>query len=208
MQDKHTKVLKVVGVALAIALSVGAAGVLAQGPPQGGGGRGFGQGMGPGHGQGGRGMGPGMGRGPMGGPGGMGGPGQMGPGPIMQGLRELNLTDAQKEQVKGILEGHKAEFKKIADATQPARQALHEAVTADKFDEAAIRAAAAAVGAAEGDAAVLRARVHADVWALLTPEQQTKAKELKGQVGQRRGARLNQLRDRVQKFLNTVTSLL
>ena len=61
---------------------------------------------------------------------------------------------------------------------QAAREALHAVVTADTFDEAAIRLKSADVAAVEADGAVLRAKVHAEVWALLTPEQQQKAKTL------------------------------
>ena len=41
------------------------------------------------------------------------------------------------------------------------------------------------MAAVEGDAAVLRAKVHQAAWKVLTPEQQQKAKELKGQMEQR-----------------------
>jgi Spy/CpxP family protein refolding chaperone len=71
-----------------------------------------------------------------------------------------------------------------------ARKALDEAITADTLDEGAIRARAADVGAVEADAAVLRAKLHAAVFAVLTPEQQTKAKELRGTMENRmRGGR-------------------
>jgi Spy/CpxP family protein refolding chaperone len=45
-----------------------------------------------------------------------------------------------------------------------------------------VRAAAAQVAAVQADLAVAQARVHADIWNILTPEQQTKAKELEQQA--------------------------
>jgi protein CpxP len=132
-----------------------------------------------------RGPGP-MGRGMMG-PGGFGmrgGPG----GPFgLAGLpmRELGLTDAQREQVKAVMESHRDEQKAIGDRMQKARKALHDAIAADTFEEAAIRTAAAEVGAVEADAAVLQARIHAEVVALLTPEQVKKAKELRTEMENR-----------------------
>jgi protein CpxP len=104
-----------------------------------------------------------------GGPGGLFGP----------GLRGLDLTDAQREQVQAIMATHRDEQKAIGDRMRVARKALHDAIASDTFDENAIRAKAVEVGSVEADAAVLRARIHADVFALLTPEQVKKAKELR-----------------------------
>jgi len=131
----------------------------------------------------------GMGRGMMGqgGPGMRGGPGGPG-GPFgMAGLplRGLELTDAQREQVRTIMESHSADQKAVGDKMIAARKALHEAIAADTLDEAAIRAAAAEVGAAEADAAVLQAKLHGEVFAILTPEQVKKAKELRAEMENR-----------------------
>ena len=126
---------------------------------------------------------------------GMMGQGMMGPGgPGMRGgpggmfglpLRELELTDAQREQVKAIMESHREGQKAAGDKLMAARKALHEAVAAEAFDEAAIRAAAGELGTAEADAAVLRARIHAEVFAILTPEQVKKAKALRAEMENR-----------------------
>ena len=124
---------------------------------------------------------------------GMRGPG--GPGGIVPGLRALDLTDAQREQVKATMESHKAEFEAHSAKAVAARQALRAAVTAESFDEAAVRQKSADVAAADADGAVLRAKVHAEVWALLTPEQQQKAKTLRSQMEERRG----QMRERFEQ---------
>jgi len=128
----------------------------------------------------------GMGRGMMGagGPGMRGGPG----GPFgMAGLplRELELTDAQREQVKAIMESHRAAQQEIGSRMQAARKALHDAITADASDETAIRAKATELGVIEGDAAVLQAKIHGEVIAILTPEQVKKAKELRADMENR-----------------------
>ena len=83
----------------------------------------------------------------------------------MRGLRSLNLTDAQKAQIKTIVDSHQDDMKGIADRMIPARQALQAAIVANPVNESVIREAASAVGAVEADAAVLRARVHSEVWA-------------------------------------------
>ena len=130
--------------------------------------------------------GPGMGRGMMGpgGPGMRGGPG----GPFgMAGLplRELGLTDAQLQQVRTIMESHRDEQKAIGDRMRDARKALQDAIEADPLNEGAIRDAAAAVGAIDADAAVLQAKIRTEVFALLTPEQVKKAKELRSEMENR-----------------------
>jgi protein CpxP len=121
---------------------------------------------------------------------------------LMQGLRGLNLTDAQKEAVKAIIEKHKPELKAIADVAIPARQKLHAAVTADAVNEEAIRAAAAEVAATEANGAVLRAKIHSEVWAVLTPEQQQQAKQMREGAKKRAGMQVDRLRQRAGRMLN------
>lgn len=115
--------------------------------------------------------GPGRGRGGPGGP--------MGP---LGGLplRELNLTESQREQVRVIVEPREAETRAIGERAMAARQALHAATTSASFDEGLVRARAAELASVEADLAVSRARIYADVFQILTPEQQAKAKEISG----------------------------
>lgn len=141
------------------------------------------------------------------GPGGPGGPG-FGPGPrgpmgllgdLGRGLRELNLTDAQREQMRGVAEAHAAEFKDIGDRLRTAHQGLQALITADTVDEAAIRSKSADIAAVQADAAVLRARVHQEVFSLLTAEQQAKARELRAQAETRMKERAERLQERRQR---------
>lgn len=136
-----------------------------------------------------------------GGPGGFGfGRGPGGPfgmlGELGRGLRQLELTDAQREQLRGVMQSHQAAFREIGDRLRIAHEALHSAVTADAVDEAAIRARSADVAAIQADAAVLRARVHQEVFSLLTAEQQAKARELKAQAEARMKERASRQRER------------
>jgi periplasmic protein CpxP/Spy len=135
-----------------------------------------------------------------GGPGGPGRGGRMGgPGGPMGMLpmlaRELNITDAQKAQIKTIADSHRDEWKALADRARTAHEGLQQAVTADAVDEGLIRQRSAEVAAVEADMAVARARTHAEVFQLLTPEQKTQAKTLQStreermkQRGRGRGA--------------------
>ncbi|MCC7242108.1 MAG: Spy/CpxP family protein refolding chaperone [Acidobacteria bacterium] len=138
------------------------------------------------------------------GPGGPGGPG-MGPGPmgllgnLGRGMRELNLTEPQREQMRGIAQAHQAELKEVGDRLRAAHQGMEALVTADTVDEAAIRAKSAEVAAVQADAAVLRARVHQEVLSLLTAEQQAKVKELRAQAETRMKERAERIQERRQR---------
>ena len=113
-----------------------------------------------------------------------GGPG--GPmGMLPMFARELNITDAQKAQIKTIADSHRDEWKALGDRARTAHEALQQAVTADSVDEALIRQRSAEVAAVEADMAVARARTHAEVFQLLTPEQKTQAKTLQSTLGER-----------------------
>jgi Spy/CpxP family protein refolding chaperone len=127
----------------------------------------------------GRGGGPG---GRFGGPGGPGGP--MGMLPMLG--RQLNLTDAQRDQIKAIGQSHTDEWKALADRERAARTALNAAVTADAIDEAAIRQKSAEVAAVDADMAVARAHAHAEVLQILTADQKAQLKALTAQRGHRR----------------------
>ena len=126
--------------------------------------------------------GPGGHRGP-GGPGMHGGRG--GHGDLLEHFaRELNLTDAQKAQVK-----------QIEDALRESTKSLHEQMAKsggpldgfkDGFDEAAVRSAAQARAAVHVELEVAHARAMSQIYSLLTAEQKAKLAELRKQFGQRR----------------------
>ncbi len=138
--------------------------------------------------------GPGSAMGRRGGPGGPGGAGG-----ILPGLRGLDLSTTQREQLKVAMDSHKAEFDAQRDKAVAARQALQAAVAAETFDEGAVRQKSADLAIVEADGAVQRAKVHSEVWALLTPEQQTKARELRAQMTERAGQRRERLEQRRQQ---------
>jgi Spy/CpxP family protein refolding chaperone len=128
-----------------------------------------------------------MGQGPMRGMGGRGPMGRMmGPGgPMGLGipLRQLGLTDAQREQIRKILESHRAEMQGLMKEAQPVQQALRTAI--ENNDANAIQAASTGLASELTKGALLRAKVHAEVFNVLTDEQKAKAKELGASAGQR-----------------------
>lgn len=129
-------------------------------------------------------------RGGPGGPGHMGGPGgPMGMLPMLG--RAINLTDAQKDQIKAIADAHKDEWKAIFDRERTAREGLNAAITADTVNDALVRQKSAEVAAVEADAAVARAHAHAEVLQILTADQKAQLKDLQTRMknGERRGRR-------------------
>jgi Spy/CpxP family protein refolding chaperone len=102
------------------------------------------------------------------------------------GLERLGLSDAQREQVRTIVQSHDDELKALNDRAFAAHQALEASVIADVVDEGAIRARSADVAAVEADLAVTRARIRSEVLPVLTPQQRALASELP-RPGERRG---------------------
>ena len=125
----------------------------------------------------------GGGRGPGGGAGpfGPGAPGRRG---FEAGfaLGQLNLSDAQKQQVQSIVQQHRQQSQPVMQRLQQAMQAQRAAVNQVPVNEAAVRQAAAALASVEADMAVEQARLHADIFNVLTVEQQDKAKQLEQQA--------------------------
>ena len=97
--------------------------------------------------------------------GGPGGLGLLGPGGV--GLDGANLTDAQKEQVRSIVESHRDEMRGLLDRQAEARRALAASVERGQVDDSA----ANDVGAATAALALAEARLRVEVLQLLTPEQ-------------------------------------
>ena len=104
-------------------------------------------------------------------------------------VRQLNLSDAQKERVKTIKASHQDDMKALGDRARAAHQALQAAVTAETFDETTIRSRRTEVAAVEADMAVARARIRAEVLQVFTPEQQAQLKQMEAQLQQQAAGR-------------------
>ncbi len=118
----------------------------------------------------------GHGRGERRGPGGHGGP--FGPNMVEHLAKALDLTEAQQTQVKAIIDAARA-----ADEPRHAkRDELHkqlEAATANgQFDETQVRAIASQQAQLMADTIVEHERTKSKIFAILTPEQRTKAEEM------------------------------
>jgi Spy/CpxP family protein refolding chaperone len=104
-------------------------------------------------------------------------------------LGQLNLSDAQKQQVRDIMLRHRQQMQPTMQRLQEAMQAERAAINQVPVNEAAVRDASAALAKVQADMAVEQARLHADVFNILTVEQQEKAKQLEQQAQARQQER-------------------
>ena len=123
------------------------------------------------------------------GPGGFGRHGRGGRMGAMADFRQLGLSDDQKSQIHAAMSAHREEFKALFDRARTARQAQQAAMEQVPMNEQQVRAAATEVATVEADMAVLHARVHEQVYSILTPDQQTQLKALKDQRAAMRAQR-------------------
>ena len=96
---------------------------------------------------------------------------------------ELDLSDAQRLQVRGVLKAHADEILNHAQAAMNARRAMRDAVMAPQPDEVAIRSLAAQMGSVHADGALMIVRIRSEIWPILTPEQQQKMVGLHAKMG-------------------------
>jgi Spy/CpxP family protein refolding chaperone len=97
-------------------------------------------------------------------------------------LGQLDLSDAQKQQVRDITQRHRQQTQPLAQRLQQAMDAQRTAIEAIPVNESLVRSAAQDLAAAQADMAVEQARLHSDIFAVLTAEQQEKAKQLAAQA--------------------------
>ena len=136
-------------------------------------------------------------QGPRGGGfGGRGGPG----GPLGRGgaglaLNELNLTDAQREQVREIRERYREQTQALARRLGEAADKQRQAIETLPVNETLITSATQDMTQVQVEVAIQEARLNAEIWSVLTPEQQAQATKLRAE----RKARMEERRQQVQQ---------
>jgi Spy/CpxP family protein refolding chaperone len=103
-------------------------------------------------------------------------------------LRELGLTDAQKQQAKSIFQQARQSAQPLAQQLRANRDALAAAVKAN--DVAQIHGLSAQQGNLQGQILGIRTEAMAKFYATLTPDQKTKADEFRQKVRQRMQQRM------------------
>lgn len=94
-------------------------------------------------------------------------------------FRQLNLTDAQKQQIKTLREKQRTDSESYHDQLEGIREQMHPLVDAATFDEAAVRALLAKEAQLETELKLIRIRTDNAVFNVLTAEQKAKLDELR-----------------------------
>lgn len=93
--------------------------------------------------------------------------------PKLRRLRsELALTPAQWQEIRGVLNRHDAELREVGKRLREQHREVAEASRVEPLDEARLRATVAELTPVLADAAVLKAKVWAEIKTKLTTEQQ------------------------------------
>jgi Spy/CpxP family protein refolding chaperone len=101
----------------------------------------------------------------------------------MMHMRELNLTEQQRDQIFKIHHDSVPAMREQMKVVEKARTDLRQIAMADKFDEAKARQAADIQAKAMANMAVMRAQTANRVRAVLTPEQRQKMDEMRNRRG-------------------------
>jgi Spy/CpxP family protein refolding chaperone len=95
-----------------------------------------------------------------------------------------DLTDAQREQVRGIHERHADRIRPLAERAHAAREAVNNAVMSGNADN--LQALSIEVGGAETELTLAQAQVQSEIFNVLTAEQKQKIAERRKQMEERR----------------------
>ena len=104
-------------------------------------------------------------------------------------FERLNLTDAQREQLRQIEERYRATFRTQHENMRGRERRPADPFAGGVFDEAAVRAAAQARANAQVEREVAQARMMHEMYNVLTAEQKAQLQAERRQRGQRRGGR-------------------
>ena len=100
---------------------------------------------------------------------------------------ELDLSAAQKAKVEEILTEEKGNLEPLMGELRANRTKLFELSKSGQFNEAAVRAIADGQSTILSDLIVAKERIKSRVYAILTPEQKTKADEIMERMENRMG---------------------
>ena len=95
----------------------------------------------------------------------------------------LNLNEAQQAQAKDILAKEKPTLDSLSQQMDQGHQALRQLETSGTFDEAKVRAVASQQAQTMTDLIVEKARIHSQLFQILTPDQRTKMTQLMDKHG-------------------------
>ena len=122
----------------------------------------------------------------------------MGPGGF-PGLAQLDLSEAQRSEIRGVREEYRGKMREAATQLREAHQAQRRAIEIYPIDVAAVEKTAQALAKAHTDMALVQAHLHDKISSILTHEQRMKAQELAKQREARMKEREKWMQERSQR---------
>ena len=107
----------------------------------------------------------------------------------MMGFRNLDLTDAQKAQIKQIHENSRQSLRPIMEEIRAKRQAIRKASEGGTFNEALVSQKLTEIAPLEAKLMAAQFRIHQETLAVLTAEQKAKLEQSREQFKARRAER-------------------
>lgn len=104
---------------------------------------------------------------------------------------KLELTDAQKEQIRQIRLARRDELKPIMEQIRAKHQEIRQSTEGGTFNEALVAQKLTEVAALKAKLMGARFEMRKEVMAVLTPEQKSKLEQMKSEFKERRHGRRN-----------------
>ncbi len=120
-------------------------------------------------------------------------------GGMLPGLSELSLSDAQRDEIRGIAEASQETGSPLREQLRAMRRELNEAVSDEVVNESTIRALVAQIAPLEAEAAVQRAYGHSAILMVLTPDQRAELQLIREDARERFRERMQRRREERQQ---------
>lgn len=101
-------------------------------------------------------------------------------------MKQLDLTDAQKEQIKAIRQASRESTQSLRENLKANREQLRQVTANGQFNEAQVQAIATQQSGIMAQLLVERTRVKSQIYQILTAEQKAKIEEMKAKMLERR----------------------
>ncbi len=111
---------------------------------------------------------------------------------IMRSLRRLDLEDEQRESIRAIMQGLKAETSPVMQKTKAVHLQLKELIKADVYDAEAIAVLAVQEGDFAAERLMITSRALSQIYGHLTQEQRAELESMAAERQARRAERRDQ----------------
>lgn len=108
---------------------------------------------------------------------------------FMRSLKRLDLSDEQKDSIKTVMQGLKADVRPIMKEMKTGHVQLKELIKADNYDEQAVTTLAEKEGMLAAKRLMMTSRALSDIYSLLTDEQRAELDTMAAKRQQQREER-------------------